>query len=190
MNLDLTSVSSELSHTWVTQRQLILSSALISIEANDKHQTGSSEPSNPWCLSQLTPPQPSPQLFFVFMPHCLWIGIWTPSLLCTVKAGTGLSGAEHELYSTRCQPFGTQQESCLDSQGSSHCSLPTFHLASWVLCGLTEVSSAWCKSPDVRGCLGSHNRTRHNLDQKGLALGPSWGAFLFPLFCTVWSAGH
>ena len=76
------------------------------------------------------------------------------------------------------------------AQGSSHCSLPTFHLASWVLCGLTEVSSAWYKSPDVRGCLGSHNRTRHNSDQKGLALGPSWGAFLFPLFCTVWSAGH
>ena len=71
MNLDLTSVSSELSHTWVTQRQLILSSALISTEANDKHQTGSSEPSSPWCLSQLTPPQPSPQLLFAFMPHCL-----------------------------------------------------------------------------------------------------------------------
>lgn len=63
------------------------------------------------------PPWASPQLLFAFMPHCLWIGIWTPSLLCTVKAGTGLSGAERDLSSRRCKPFGRQQESCLDSPG-------------------------------------------------------------------------
>lgn len=63
------------------------------------------------------PPRASPQLSFTFMPHCLWIGIWTPSLLYTVKAGTGLSGAEPDLSSRRCEPFGRQQESRLDSPG-------------------------------------------------------------------------
>lgn len=47
MNLVLTYVSSEVSHTWVTQKQLILLTALISIEGNDEHQAGSSGPCSP-----------------------------------------------------------------------------------------------------------------------------------------------
>lgn len=41
-------------------------------------------------LPTYSPPQTLPQLLFAFMPHCIWTGIWTPSLFYTMKIGTGL----------------------------------------------------------------------------------------------------